>query len=232
MNVLSRKEITLSASVSCCDLYNLSSQIPQLKKAGVSLLHFDVVDGKFNDCMILGTPTLAAIRPHTDLPIEVHLGVCEPEKFINQFAEAGADYIAVHYETLHNPDLVLSQIRQAGAEPLLALRAETEVDAGLIRLLPEVDWIIKLTVDPGYAGQSFKPETLNQIKKLRATISSFGLKTGIEADGNINCKTIPLVVEAGADMLTGGSSGLFVENEIVEAAAEKMLLTAWHSLKL
>ncbi len=219
---LVRKPITLVASVSCFNLYNIESQMSQVEEAGIDLLHFDVVDGNFNDCIILGTPTLEAIRPHTKLPIEVHLGVYEPDKFIKQFADAGADYIAVHYEVMKDPLKTFDLIRATGAKPVLALRAETEVDDGLIKLLDNVDWIVKLTVNPGYAGQTFKAETVEKIRRLREAIKKAGFNTGIEADGHINPSTIPTVVRAGADMLTGGTSGLFLKDKSIRQAADDM----------
>lgn len=222
MRELKRNGTTIAASVSCFNLYNLESQVPLLEEAGVELLHFDVVDGRFNDCIILGTPTLQALRPHTSLPIEVHLGVYEPEKYIQQFVDAGADYIAVHYEVMKKPLEIFEQIKKAGAKPLLALRAETEADAGIIELLPHIDWIIKLTVNPGYAGQPFKSETVEKIHRLRAAIKQAGFDTGIEADGCINPKTIPAVVQAGADMLTGGTSGLFQRHKTIQESVQEM----------
>lgn len=227
MRELKRREITLAASVSCFNLYNIESQMSQVEEAGIDLLHFDVVDGKFNDCIILGTPTLKALRPHTSLPVEVHLGAFEPEKFIRQLVDAGADYIAVHYEVMQEPEKIFEQILNAGAKPILALRAETDIDEGLARLLPLVDWVVKLTVNPGYSGQAFKAETIEKIKNLRRVIKQAGLNTGIEADGNINPKTIPAVVTAGADMLTGGTSGLFLENKSIREAASEMRSAAY-----
>jgi ribulose-phosphate 3-epimerase len=220
------KKITLAASVSCFNLYNVESQLPLVEEAGVELLHFDVVDGRFNDCFILGTPTLAAIHPHTRLPIAVHLAVYEPQKFISQFVEAGADYIAVHYEAMSEPEAVFEQIREAGARPLLALRAETGVDEGLVRLLPQVDWVVKLTVNPGYAGQSLQPATLDKIRELRLAAQEADLDIGIAADGNINPRTIPAVVAAGADILVGGTSGLFLKDRSIKEAAALMLQAA------
>lgn len=223
---LKRKKITLAASVSCFNLYNIESQMQEVVDAGIDMLHFDVVDGSFNNCIILGTPTLQAIRPHVSLPIEVHLGVCEPEKFIEQFAEAGADYLSVHYEAMKEPNRVFDMIEKAGAKPILALRAETEVDDGIISLLPRIDWILKLTVNPGYSGQRFQSETIDKIKRLREAIKRAGFKTGIQADGNINPETIPSVVEAGADMLTGGTSGLFLKDKTIKEAVKEMLRAA------
>ena len=223
---LKRKKITLAASISCFNLYNLESQVPLVEEAGIDLLHFDVTDGKFSDCITLGTPTLQALRLHTKLPIEVHLGVYEPEKYIKQFVDAGADYIAVHYEVIDKPERIFEQIREAGAKPILALRAETNVNEGIIKLLPQVEWIVKLTVNPGYSGQRFKPETIEKIRNLRNAINKTGLDIGIQADGNINPNTIPAVVAAGADMLTGGTSGLFIKDKTIKEAAKAMLESA------
>jgi len=223
---LIRKDITLAASVSCFNLYNIESQMCEIENAGIDMLHFDVVDGHFNDCIILGTPTLEALRPHTKLPIEVHLGVNEPEKFIKQFVKAGADYISVHYEVLANPDRIFDMIEAAGAKPVLALRAETEADKGVIKLLDRVGWILKLTVNPGYSGQKFQAETVEKIRRLRKAIEEAGYKTGIQSDGNMNLKTVPQVVSAGADMITGGTSGLFLKDKSIKEAAGELLSAA------
>lgn len=220
------KNITLTASVSCFNLYNMESQLPLIEEAGISLLHFDVVDGRFNDCIILGIPTLEALRPHTNLPVEVHLGVYEPEKFIKQFAKAGADYIAVHYEATIYHEKIFDMILNAGAKSLLALKAETGAEEGVVRLLPYVDWVVKLTVDPGYSGQSIKKDSIEKIRELRRAITKAGLNTGIEADGNINPCTIPAIVEAGANILTGGSTGLFLKDKSIKEAAQQMLNSA------
>jgi len=229
MNRLKREGVTLAASVSCFNLYNIESQMKEIEKAGVKLLHFDVVDGRFNDCFILGTPTLEAIRSHTKLPIEVHLGVMEPQKYISQFASAGADYIAVHYEAMENNKealMIFDSIKKDGALPLLAMRAETDIDENLAALLCEVEWVIKLLVNPGYSGQKMKASALQKMKDINKEIIKMGLKTGIEADGNVNDATIPKIIEAGADILTGGSSGLFWESASIAQNAKKMMEAA------
>lgn len=229
MNRLKREGVTLAASVSCFNLYNIESQMREIEKAGVKLLHFDVVDGKFNDCFILGTPTLEAIRSHTKLPIEVHLGVMEPQKHIGQFASAGADYIAVHYEAIKDNEEALKifdSIKKEGAMPLLAMRAETDIDENLSALLCEVEWVIKLLVNPGYSGQKMKASALQKMKDIQKEIIKMGLQTGIEADGNVNAATIPKIIEAGADILTGGSSGLFLVSASIAQNAKKMIEAA------
>lgn len=225
---LNRQGIALSASVSCFNLYNMQSDMEQVHRSAVSFLHFDVVDGRFNSCFILGTPTLAALRPHTQLPVEVHLGVYEPMKFVEQYAACGADYISVHAEADDSKGLLrcFDAIRQAGAEPVLALRAETQVSDDILMMARHVPWILKLTVDPGYAGQAIKPEAYASIRQLRDALRREGLTTGIQADGNVNFRTIPELVRAGADMLTGGTSGLFLRDATVADNALRMLEAA------
>ena len=227
MRVINKeKQILLVASVSCADLYNLSADIPLVEEAGIDLLHFDVVDGHFNDCIVLGTPTLQALRPHTDLPIEVHLGVERPTSLIPQFAKAGADYIAVHYEVLKDPVAVFDQIRSEGARPILAFRPETRIDAKASELLNEVDWVLKLTVNPGYSGQPIQPSAVDEIRRIHEAILKSESSARIQADGNINTSTIPSVVAAGATMLTGGTSGLFLKDRSISESAEAMLKAA------
>ena len=225
---LDTQGIALSASVSCFDLYHMQADMEQVNHSAVSFLHFDVVDGRFNACFILGSPTLAAIRPHTRLPIEVHLAVYEPMRFIDQYAACGADYIAVHAEADERHGLLrcFEAIRLAGAEPVLALRAETEVGDDILMLARHVPWILKLTVDPGYAGQTIKPQAYESIRRLRNALQKEGLDVGIQADGNVNAQTIPQLVHAGADMLTGGTSGLFVRNASIADNAIRLLETA------
>ncbi len=225
---LNRQDIALSASVSCFDLYHIQSDMEQVNSSAVSFLHFDVVDGRFNECFILGTPTLAAIRPHTRLPIEAHLAVYEPIRFVDQYAACGADYIAVHAEADSKDGILecFEAIRRAGAEPVLALRAETEVEDDILTLARHVTWILKLTVDPGYAGQAIKPAAFESIRRLRSALTEEGLDIGIQADGNVNVQTIPQLVRAGADMLTGGTSGLFVRDSSVADNARCLLEAA------
>jgi ribulose-phosphate 3-epimerase len=225
LNTLNRGKIALSASVSCLNLYNIQSDMEKINGSAIGFLHFDVVDGRFNDCFILGTPTLSAIRPHTRLPIEAHLAVYDPKKYVRQFAEAGADYISVHYEAEDKAGLLkcFRAIKECGCEPVLALRAETAVDDAIVELAREVPWILKLTVNPGYSGQKIQDEAFEKIKDLRRALTGARLNTGIQADGNVNAATIPRLVESGADILTGGTSGLFLPDADIPEAAKRLL---------
>ena len=223
-----QKGIILTASVSCMNLFNLKEDIRRVHASNVSMLHFDVVDGRFNDCIILGTPTLKALRPHTHLPIEVHLAVYEPEKYIKQFADAGADYIAVHYESDTKKNLLkcIDKICSLDMRPVLALKAQTSTDDDIIELSKHVSWILKLTVEPGFSGQTIKNESYERIRELRQALNDEGLPLRIQADGNVNEKTIPKLVESGADILTGGTSGLFLPGIDVNIAADRLLIQA------
>lgn len=226
MYQVKQKAITIGASLSCADLYNLKSELKKLEDAKIDFIHYDVVDGRFNDTFILGVPTLRAIRPYTVLPIEVHLALFDPEKYIEQFLDAGADYIAVHYEAMNDPFGIIKRIVELGANPVLALRAETKINKQIKSILPSVDWVLKLAVHPGYSGQSFQKSVLQDIKELRGIIKKLNVQTGIAVDGNINVRTIPQVVKAGGDILIGGSSGLYNKNKSVVEAKDILLKTA------
>lgn len=214
---------TLGASVSCFDLFNLERQFAEIHDAPVDFLHYDVVDGDFNNCIILGLPLLEAIRPHTKLPVDVHLAVYRPERFIEQFARAGADIITIHPEGADNPARCFELIRRCGALPALALRSETEAEKNLLPLLEESLFITKLTVNPGYAGQTLQGDALAKMKALRTLMDRNGIAVPIAADGSVNPATIPALAEAGASMLIGGSSGLFRPGGTVKENARAML---------
>ena len=214
---------TLGASVSCFDLFNLEKQFEQIHDAPVDFLHYDVVDGSFNECIILGLPLLAAIRPHTRLPIDVHLAVYKPQRFIKQFAEAGADIISIHPEGTDDLLGNFELIRKFHCTPALALRSETSADKSLLPALEQALFVTKLTVDPGFSGQKIQEQAFAKIRDFRGLMDENGIKTPIAADGNVNPATIPALVEAGASMLIGGSSGLFLKGKTVKENAQTML---------
>lgn len=201
--------VKISASLSCVDLLNLKSEIENIEKSDIDFIHYDVVDGEFNDCFVFGDITLQKVRKIVKKPIEVHLGVNDIEKYLNPFVRAGADYIAVHYESMKDPFEIFKKIRILGPKPVLAFKADTDVPHNFIDMAKEVEWILKLTVNPGYAGQTIQLCAIEHIRKMRRLLKENCIDIPIQADGNINKDTVPLVTEAGADILTGGSSGLF-----------------------
>lgn len=220
----------ISASLSCCDILHLADSLKQIEDAGIDFIHYDVVDGKYNNVFVFGDLVLSKVHAATPLPVEVHLACEEPEVYIEPFARAGASYIAVHYESLKEWRRTFSMIREAGAVPVLALRAETDLPDELEEIATEIPWFLILTVNPGYAGQKMQPKTLDKIHRLRQRLNKAGLSTGIQADGNINPETIPLVTSAGADILTGGTSGLFRKDGSVCENADQMR-AAWADYK-
>lgn len=217
------KKMILGGSASCFDLFNLERQFEGIHDAPVDFVHFDVVDGRFNQCIILGLPTLQMMRPHTELPIEVHLAVYEPERYISQFVEAGADIVTIHPEGTKNVMETFDYIRSLGAKPALAFRSETVVTEKLLPAMEQAEYIIKLTVDPGFSGQKIQPAAFEKMLAMRQMMDAHGIGTQIAADGNVNVNTIPTLVKNGAGMLIGGTSGLFLKGKTVRECAEAML---------
>lgn len=220
------KDYMVSASVSCMDLCNLEKSVHEVEKSEVSFFHYDMVDGKFNDCFILSETLLEQMRKVTNLPIEAHLAAYDPEKYIEMYAKAGADYIAVHYEAIEDADKIFEMIRQAGAIPILAYKSTTAPGDDFIHLAKQVPWVLKLTVNPGFAGQKMQDQAVEHIRQMRQKLDEAGLNTKIQADGNINEATIPRVINAGADILTGGTSGLFLKGQPVLENCNKMIKIA------
>ncbi len=217
------KKMILGGSASCFDLYNLEKQFQGIHEAPVDFVHFDVVDGYFNQCIILGLPTLQMMRPYTELPIEVHLAVYAPKRYIAQFVEAGADIVTIHPEGTKDVMEAFDYIRSLGAKPALAFRSETDPAEELLPLMEQAEYIIKLTVDPGFSGQKIQPEAFEKMQNLRRMMDAHGIGTPIAADGNVNVNTIPTLVRNGAEMLIGGTSGLFLKGKSVRECAEAML---------
>ncbi|MEG0034663.1 MAG: ribulose-phosphate 3-epimerase [Bacilli bacterium] len=220
------KGMFISCSLSCVDLMNLEKSIEEINHSSIDYIHYDVVDGEFNNCFIFGDIILEKVKSFTKKPIEVHLACNNVEKYLIPFAKAGADYIAIHYETTNNIKEMFSLIKSLNVKPILAFRADTEVPDNFVDLARDVEWILKLTVNPGFAGQKIQKQAIEHIHKMNDLIEKHHLSTKIQADGNINVNTIPEVVKAGATILTGGSSGLFNNTGDLETNIIKMLEAA------
>jgi len=218
-----KKPIRISASLSCADLLNLQTSLDEIHSTSIDFIHYDVVDGEFNNCFVFGDLILEKIRPVTHLPIEVHLACNQVEKYIEPFIRAGANYIAIHYELDIDKFALFKRIKALGAKPILAFKADTDVPHDFIDYAKEVEWILKLTVNPGYAGQKIQQNAINHIRVMRDLLDRNYLRTDIQADGNINVSTIPLVVQAGATILTGGTSGLFRKGQTINQNAKDMI---------
>ena len=213
----------VSASVSCMDLGNLADSIKKVEDSDVAFFHYDVVDGRFNKCYILGDILCDYLKKNSRLPIEVHLAVYDIENYIEVFAQKKVEYIAVHYEAMKNPKEIFAKIRSLGAKPVLAYRADTEPKDDLIELAPLCEWILKLTVNPGFAGQKINPEAIKHIKMMSDMLKQNNIKTRIQADGNVNKNTTRMLAEAGATIFTGGTSGLFLTGKSIQENLRELL---------
>ena len=213
----------VSASVSCMDLGNLADSIKKVEDSDVAFFHYDVVDGRFNKCYILGDILCDYLKKNSRLPIEVHLAVYDIENYIEVFAQKKVEYIAVHYEAMNNPKETFAKIRDLGATPVLAYRADTKPQEDLIELAPLCAWILKLTVNPGFSGQKINPQAIEHIKIMKKMLANHGIKTRIQADGNVNSNTIKTLFDAGATIFTGGTSGLFIPNKTIRENLNDLL---------
>ncbi|WP_415425633.1 ribulose-phosphate 3-epimerase [Staphylococcus borealis] len=191
-------------SLLSADFLNLEDEIKALEKAQVDGLHFDVMDGQFVPNISIGLPILDSIRTATQLPIDVHLMIEQPEQYINTFAEHGADMISVHVESTQHIHRALQMIKNAGKKAGVVINPGTPVEV-LLPVLEIVDYVLVMTVNPGFGGQSFIETCASKVKSLRDLRQSLNLNFDIEVDGGINDETIQLCADNGATMFVTGS---------------------------
>jgi ribulose-phosphate 3-epimerase len=206
----------LVPSILSADFTRLGDQVRDAEAAGADRIQVDVMDGHFVPNITMGPMILEAVRRCTRLPLEAHLMITNPELYIDTFARAGADLIIVHYEVCPHLHRVIQQIRAAGKMVGVALNPSTPVFM-LDDMLPLLDLLLIMTINPGFGGQALIPETLPKISKARRMILERGLKCDVEVDGGINAETIPAVVQAGASMLVAGSAVYNDKETVAEA---------------
>lgn len=199
------RRILIAPSILSADFSRLGDQVREADQAGADAIHVDVMDGQFVPNITIGPLVVRAVRRVTDLPVEVHLMIEEPERYIEDFCEAGADLIIVHVETCPHLDRTLHQIREEGIRVGVTLNPSTPVVA-LQEVLDLVDHVLVMSVNPGFGGQSLIPYTLDKVRQLVAMRDERHLGFDIEVDGGINAKTVKSVVEAGANILVMGSA--------------------------
>jgi len=212
-------KVKLAPSILSADFARLGEQVAEATKAGADYIHIDVMDGHFVPPITIGAPVVAAIRKWTDLPLDVHLMIEAPEKQINQFAEAGADIITVHIEACPEIKQIVSVIKSLGVKVGASLNPETPLSA-ITEILPSLDLVLVMTVNPGYGGQPFIEATLDKIAKLRAELDAKGLAAELEVDGGINAQVTPKVVKAGARVLVAGAAIFASGRTVKESLAE------------
>lgn len=200
----------LSPSILAADFTRLGEQISEVDRAGAEYLHFDVMDGLFVPSISFGMPVLKSVRKATERILDVHLMIENPERYVDEFADCGADLITVHAESCRHLDRVISQIHQKGKKAGVALNPATSLSA-LDYVLDKVDMILIMTVNPGFGGQKFIESSYGKIRDLKSRMEAAGRHTDIEVDGGINADTLPGVLEAGANVIVAGSA-VFKEN--------------------
>lgn len=212
----------LSPSILSADFVNLERDIQQADDAGAQYIHIDVMDGHFVPPITIGADVVSAIRGITDKVLDCHLMVENPGSMIADFAAAGADIVTVHAEACTHLDRVVHQIKDAGMMAGVALNPATPLSA-LDYVLPDLDMVLLMSVNPGYGGQAFIPYTLQKLDQLRDILSARHLKTDVEVDGGIKLMNVTDVLDAGANIIVAGSAifhGDIQEN--VQAFLEKM----------
>ncbi|GET08348.1 ribulose-phosphate 3-epimerase [Ligilactobacillus agilis] len=192
----------IAPSILSADFAELKTEVKRV--ANAPYLHIDIMDGQFVDNLTFGPNVVKALRPHSSQVFDCHLMVINPEKYIKAFAQAGADIIGVHIEATAHIHRVLSQIKQAGVKAEVVINPGTPV-AAIKEVLPLVDQVLVMTVDPGFGGQAFLTETVSKVKELAQLRLQAGLQFEIEVDGGVNADTIKTVTAAGADVAVAGS---------------------------
>ena len=200
-----KKDVLLSPSLLSADFSDLGAALRTIARNGGSLVHIDVMDGHFVPPVSYGQPVIASLRPHTNLPFDVHLMVERPETCIPSFISAGADYITFHIEASAHADRCFQMIHEAGKKAGIALCPATPVSA-VEHLLPFADIVLVMTVNPGWGGQKLIPYTIEKVSRLADIQKEKGFGYLISVDGGINAETLPSVVKAGTDIIVSGSA--------------------------
>lgn len=199
------KNVLIAPSILSADFANLKSEVEKVEKAGADWLHIDVMDGRFVPNITIGIPVVSSIRKITKLPLDVHLMIIEPEKYINDFANAGSDIITIHIEACKsNAEKTIALIKQKNAKAGISIKPNTPVKE-IENLLEKVDLVQIMTVEPGFGGQEFMGNCLEKAKELRKLSEDKGLDFHIETDGGINSSTAKHAIAAGVNVLVAGS---------------------------
>jgi ribulose-phosphate 3-epimerase len=219
-----RSTVKIAPSILSADFTRLGQEVQAAEAASVDRVQIDVMDGRFVPNITFGPQVVRALRPRTSLTLEVHLMVTPPEEFIERFAEAGADTLIVHQESTPHLHRCIQRIHALGKKAAVAINPSTPVTM-LSEILDSLQLVLVMTVNPGFGGQEFIPETLGKLRTLRRIFTERGLDCELEVDGGIHEQTAREVVQAGANVLVAGSA-VFSAKDGVKAAVERLLLAA------
>ena len=197
--------IKIAPSILSADFGRLAEEIRAVEAAGADLIHIDVMDGHFVPNLTIGPLVVEAIRPVTNLPFDVHLMIENPDAYLEAFAKAGADWLSVHVESTPHLHRTVSRIKELGKRAGVVLNPATPLES-LDYLLEEIDYVLIMSVNPGFGGQKFIPSALRKVRELKEMIRARGLEIPIEIDGGVNLTTVAEVVRAGAEILVAGSA--------------------------
>lgn len=197
--------IQIAPSILSADFANLEKEVEAMKKAGAHLIHVDVMDGHFVPNISLGLPVLQSLRKKTDMLLDVHLMISDPQTYAPRFADAGADMIVFHVESDCNPQTVINLIKEKGKKCGISLKPNTPAQA-VFPFLSQLDMVLVMTVEPGFGGQKFMEDMCPKVRAIREECQRLGLSTDIEVDGGIDVPTIRKAAEAGANVFVAGSA--------------------------
>ena len=217
---MNHSTVKIAPSVLSADFGRLGEQVTEAARAGADYLHLDVMDGHFVPNITMGPVVVEGIRAASDLPLNVHLMIDRPERYIADFVKAGADHIILHGESCLHLHRAIHQVKEAGLQAGVAINPSTSL-ASLEEVLCYVDIALIGTVNPGFSGQKMIPETLDKVSRLRTLLSERGYPAAVQVDGGINADTAPDAVRAGATILVAGAA-VFNRTESVDAAMRRL----------
>jgi len=214
-------EILVSASLMCSNFRSLEKELKEMEESHVDYIHFDIMDGNFVPNYTLGPCLMKAVQNMSSLPIDAHLMIEKPERYIETFAESGCKLISIHQEACIPLHRTVEKMKEKGIKAGVALNPATSLST-LEEILSELDFVLIMTVEPGFAGQKLIPYTIEKIAKLKKIIESRKLKTRIQVDGNVSFENAKKMVKAGASILVAGSSSIFSKETDIASGVKRL----------
>ena len=206
----------------CVDFMNIAADLATMEKHGIEYLHIDIMDGEFVNNYTLGTDFCKVMKKNSSIPLDIHRMIEKPENKLSWFEFGEGDYVSVHYESTKHIQRALQQIKQRGAKPMIALNPATPLEV-LEWVLPDIDAVLLMTVNPGFAGQKLVPQTLEKITACRKFLDERGYtNVEIEVDGNVSFENARKMSDAGADIFVAGSSSMFAKDITLDEGIEKL----------